>query len=73
MRYIGQGSEITVAMPEPLEAAACEAFDAAYRALFGRTPPGAAAQFVTLRLSATAPMPGAGGRLVLPRHPAGPR
>ena len=72
MRYIGQGSEITVPMPERLEAAAVrEAFDAAYRALFVRTPPGAAAQFVALRLSATAPMPGAGGRLELPRHPAG--
>jgi N-methylhydantoinase A len=72
MRYIGQGSEITVPMPERLEAAAVrQAFDAAYRALFVRTPPGAAAQFVALRLSVTAPMPGAGGRLELPRHPAG--
>ncbi|MBV1798358.1 hydantoinase/oxoprolinase family protein [Siccirubricoccus sp. G192] len=72
MRYIGQGSEITVPMPERLEAATVRrAFDAAYRALFVRTPPGAAAQFVALRLSVTAPMPGAGGRLELPRHPAG--
>jgi N-methylhydantoinase A len=46
------------------------AFEAAYRALFARTPPGAAAQFVTLRLSVTAPMPGTGNRLVLPRHAA---
>jgi N-methylhydantoinase A len=69
MRYVGQGSEITLALPEPLtEAGVQAAFEAAYRALFGRTPPGAAAQFVTLRLSATAPMPGAGQRLVLPRH-----
>ena len=30
----------------------------AYRALFARTPPGAAIQFVALRLSVTAPMPG---------------
>ena len=40
-------------------------FEAAYRVLFGRTPPGAAIQFVTLRLSLTAPMPGAGQRPAL--------
>jgi N-methylhydantoinase A len=72
MRYIGQGSEITVALPPDLGAAPMrEAFEAAYRALFARTPPGAAIQFVALRLSLTAPMPGAGQRLELPRHPAG--
>ena len=71
MRYIGQGSEITVTLPEPLdEAAARTAFEAAYKVLFGRTPPGAAIQFVALRLSALAPMPGTGGTLELPRHPA---
>ena len=72
MRYVGQGSEITVAMPAELAAAPVrEAFEAAYRALFARTPPGAAIQFVALRLSVTAPLPGAGKRLELPRHPAG--
>jgi len=66
MRYVGQGSEITVALPEVLtEAAVLAAFEAAYRVLFGRTPPGAAAQFVALRLSVSAPMPGAGGTLRL--------
>ena len=71
MRYIGQGSEITVTLPEPLdEAGARTAFEAAYKVLFGRTPPGAAIQFVALRLSALAPMPGTGGTLELPRHPA---
>ncbi|MBW6398488.1 hydantoinase/oxoprolinase family protein [Roseomonas sp. HJA6] len=66
MRYVGQGSEITVALPEVLtEAAVLAAFEAAYRVLFGRTPPGAAAQFVALRLSVSAPMPGAGGMLRL--------
>ena len=44
------------------------AFEAAYKALFARTPPGAAIQFVALRLSVAAPMPGAGGKLELPRH-----
>ncbi len=69
MRYIGQGSEVTVAMPSPLtEASVRIAFEAAYKALFARTPPGAAVQFVALRLSVSAPMPGAGGKLELPRH-----
>jgi N-methylhydantoinase A len=69
MRYIGQGSEITVALPESLsEATVRSAFESAYRALFARTPPGAAVQFVALRLSVSAPMPGTGGKLVLTRH-----
>ncbi|GGC53368.1 hydantoinase A [Siccirubricoccus deserti] len=72
MRYIGQGSEITVALPDTLaEAPVREAFEEAYRQLFARTPPGAAAQFVALRLSLTAPMPGAGGSLALPKHAGG--
>ncbi|TAJ90639.1 MAG: hydantoinase/oxoprolinase family protein [Reyranella sp.] len=69
MRYIGQGSEITVVLPQDLtEAAVKTAFEAAYKALFARTPPGAAIQFVALRLSVSAPMPGTGGKLELPRH-----
>ncbi len=64
MRYVGQGSEITVLLPDMLhQAAVLVAFEAAYRQLFGRTPPGASAQFVALRLSVTAPMPGAGETL----------
>jgi len=64
MRYVGQGSEITVALPATLDrAGVLAAFEAAYRQLFGRTPPGAAAQFVALRVSASAPMPGAGATL----------
>ncbi len=71
MRYIGQGSEITVALPASLTREAVQAaFEEAYRQLFARTPPGAAAQFVTLRLSVTAPLPGAGNQLQLPRHAA---
>jgi len=46
------------------------AFEAAYKALFARVPPGAAIQFVALRLSVSAPMPGSGGSLELPRHPS---
>jgi N-methylhydantoinase A len=69
MRYIGQGSEITVVMPAALTEAGVRAeFEKAYKALFARTPPGAAIQFVALRLSVSAPMPGSGGRLELPRH-----
>jgi N-methylhydantoinase A len=71
MRYIGQGSEITVTMPAPLSDAGVRTeYEAAYKALFARVPPGAAIQFVALRLSVTAPMPGTGGRLELTR-PAG--
>jgi N-methylhydantoinase A len=71
MRYIGQGSEITVVLPEPLTEATVRAeFEKAYKSLFARTPPGAAIQFVALRLSVSAPMPGSGGRLELPRHAA---
>lgn len=71
MRYIGQGSEITVALPDDIgEASVRGAFETAYKALFARTPPGAAIQFVALRLSVSAPMAGSGGSLQLPRHPA---
>jgi N-methylhydantoinase A len=71
MRYIGQGSEITVVMPTPLtEAGVRAAFEEAYKALFARVPPGAAIQFVALRLSVSAPMPGTGGKLELTRHAA---
>jgi N-methylhydantoinase A len=66
MRYIGQGSEITVVIPRPLDHSAIRtAFEAEYTRLFGRTPPGAAIQFVALRLSVSAPVPGAEGRLDL--------
>ncbi|WP_428681459.1 hydantoinase/oxoprolinase family protein [Reyranella sp.] len=69
MRYIGQGSEITVVLPKILsESEVKTSFEAAYKALFARTPPGAAIQFVALRLSVSAPMPGTGGKLELPRH-----
>jgi N-methylhydantoinase A len=72
MRYIGQGSEVTVTMPAPLAEVGVRAnFETAYKALFARTPPGAAIQFVALRLSVAAPMPGTGGKLELPRHPSG--
>jgi N-methylhydantoinase A len=68
MRYIGQGSEITVTLPSPLtEAGVRTEYEAAYKALFARVPPGAAIQFVALRLSVTAPMPGTGGKLELTR------
>jgi N-methylhydantoinase A len=66
MRYVGQGSEITVAIPADLNAIAVrEAFESAYRILYGRTPPGAAVQFVALRLSLVAPMPGSDSPLRL--------
>lgn len=71
MRYIGQGSEITVVLTDQMsEVSVKQAFEAAYKALFARVPPGAAIQFVALRLSVSAPMPGSGGSLELPRHPS---
>ncbi len=64
MRYIGQGSEITVTLPADRNPATVRAaFEMAYRGLYARTPPGAAIQFVALRLALSAPMPGSGGRL----------
>ena len=72
MRYIGQGSEITVPLPREITREGVrEGFEGAYRRLFSRTPPGAAVEFVALRLSLSAPMPGAGGALDLPRHAGG--
>jgi N-methylhydantoinase A len=66
MRYVGQGSEITVRLPEALAVEAVrEVFESTYRALFGRTPPGGSIQFVSLRLSFTAPMPGSDGQVEL--------
>ncbi|MFM7419880.1 MAG: hydantoinase/oxoprolinase family protein [Alphaproteobacteria bacterium] len=66
MRYIGQGFEITVVLDAELDQQGIlAAFETAYRKLFGRTPPGAAVQFVALRVSVTALMPGAGGKLRL--------
>jgi N-methylhydantoinase A len=60
MRYAGQGSEITVVLPVMLdEKTVHAAFEERYLALFGRTPPGAAIEFVALRLTLTAAMPGA--------------
>ena len=66
MRYVGQGSEITVTLLKTLDQGAVRtAFETSYRGLFGRTPPGASIQFVTLRLSLTAPIPGATSKLCL--------
>jgi len=72
MRYTGQGSEITIPLPREITKEAVRgSFEEAYRRLFSRTPPGAAVEFVALRLSLSAPMPGAGGALDLPRHARG--
>jgi N-methylhydantoinase A len=66
MRYAGQGSEITVTLPAaPDEKTVHAAFEQSYLALFGRTPPGAAIEFVALRLTLTAAMPGASRSLSL--------
>ncbi|HEY9566595.1 MAG TPA: hydantoinase/oxoprolinase family protein, partial [Thalassobaculum sp.] len=64
MRYVGQGPEITVPLPAgPFGAAtgatALAAFENLYRNLFARTPPDVATQLVNLRVSVSAPVPGA--------------
>lgn len=61
MRYVGQGSEITVRFPDrPDEDAVRRAFESRYRALYARTPPGAVIGLVALRILLVAPVPGAG-------------
>ncbi|NIK49730.1 hydantoinase/oxoprolinase family protein [Variibacter gotjawalensis] len=66
MRYAGQGSEITVALPKSITAEGAKAvFEKSYRDLFGRTPPGANIQFVAIRLALIAPMPGADAALTI--------
>jgi len=58
LRYVGQGSEVTVTLPEDLSAETVrQAFETRYRALFTRTPPGATVEIIALRVSLTAPMP----------------
>ena len=63
MRYRGQGHEIDVPVPWPLPRngrhdALNEAFSEAYRALYGRTNPGARPEIVSWRLEARGPRPG---------------
>ena len=65
MRYVGQGSEIVVALPagrfDPESGPAITAaFETLYRQLFSRTPPDVAIQVVNLRVSVSAPMEGSG-------------
>ncbi len=66
MRYIGQGFEITVPLPDDAERGGVRAaFEARYRALFTRIAPDAAIEVVAVRLSLQAPMPGAQGAITL--------
>ncbi|MEO9188847.1 MAG: hydantoinase/oxoprolinase family protein [Acetobacteraceae bacterium] len=68
MRYVGQGFEITVTLPEELGAQTLrEAFETHYRSLFTRAAPDAAIEMVALRLSLVAPMQGAQHAITL-RH-----
>ncbi|CAH2602689.1 N-methylhydantoinase A [Rhodovastum atsumiense] len=62
MRYVGQGHEITVPLPEaPLDAGAPaelrRRFEAAYTALFARTIPGLAVEVMGWSLTAESPAP----------------
>lgn len=56
LRYIGQGHEVPVVVPESLDPQALrEAFEAAYIALFGRTIEGAAIEAMSWSLALAAP------------------
>jgi N-methylhydantoinase A len=76
MRYAGQASEVVVALPPGpyrpgSRGAIADAFEAAYRELFVRTPPNAAPQVINLRVSVQAPVaheraPGGAGRGATP-------
>jgi N-methylhydantoinase A len=63
MQWAGQGSELTVEAPDDLldgadpAAALLAAFEAAYRATYGQTPPGAAAEVLTWRVIVEGPNP----------------
>jgi N-methylhydantoinase A len=62
MRYVGQGHEVEAALPDgPLGPASLEAirgaFEAAYRALYGRTPMGVAIEALNWRLVISGPTP----------------
>ncbi len=59
MRFVGQGYEVVTALPpgpytESTERAIREAFERAYAAVFGRHPPVAEIELVTIRVRATA-------------------
>ena len=63
MRYVGQGSEVVVNLPEgpyspESQAEIVAAFEETYRRLFSRIPPDVAIQMVNLRVSVSAPVAG---------------
>jgi len=65
-RFVGQGFDLTVALPpgpydaneEAIRAALLFAFKTGYREKFARTPPAVAVEFINVRLSARASVPG---------------
>jgi N-methylhydantoinase A len=73
MRYVGQGFETSVVVPEnPNPESLKTVFEATYRALYGRVPD-QPIHIIALRLSLTAPLSGADIRLHLaPRENTGP-
>jgi N-methylhydantoinase A len=68
-RFVGQGFELTAKLPpgpydqyEPIEARRLlvEAFEAAYRQKFARTPASVPIEFTSIRVTLRAPVPGVG-------------
>lgn len=73
MRYVGQGSEVTIALPDAVTVTAVrETFEERYRQLFTANPPGAEIAFTALRLVLTAPAPGGGGMFAFRASADGP-
>ncbi len=72
VRYVGQASELVVALPAgPYTAASRagfeQAFEAAYRAAFTRTPPSSQVEIINVRVTAEAAAPGSTLAMNAPR------
>jgi len=70
MRLYGQAHQISVPIPagslvEVAESAVADAFESAYRALYGRTAPGVAVEAISWRVTVSGPLPSLGLRPVV--------
>ena len=76
-RFVGQGFDLVVTLPDgpytgdraSVRQSLVDAFMAGYHEKFGRTPPNVPIEFMNVRLSATAPVPG--GAVLLQGREAG--
>jgi len=77
MRYVGQASELVVALPDgpytaDSEQALTEAFEASYIAAFTRTPPKTPIEIMNIRVTATLAVPGSASQLNAAETEPGP-